>query len=370
MKTFSWFFRESGRGKRTADGVGTTCKRTADGIVATINTHNKALLMTEKRVHKLRANCFYELMNKYQENSLSFCFDLQKVQVLPKTTIQDAYYSRQISLYNFCVVDVQAKNTIFYSWIELKSGRGAVEICSALYSFLIELDIPDHFGDDWMTVPELEWYNRVINDSRSNVREVNENCEHRDDDNESCQCLEQDIAFNNRTTVGPAAENLNSELSYEYVIPMCLTSSQNTLLTNQTKILEQLNSIQNVQTTTIQKIASLSVQLDHAMVQINNLSQNLQVTPLSACKSSPSNTAFYIKPFETVQQLDELELELSNSANRQQKKAIVLCYFRWWQSVEEKDHERRNDYETSENVDSNIDENENTEEEDEDHERD
>lgn len=146
----------------------------------------------------------------------------------------------------------------------------------------------------------------------------------------------------NATAVRPAAENLNSEVSYEYIIPMCsetnvnvenletLMTGQNALLTNQSKILEQLTCMQNIQSTMIQKIASLSVQLSHAVVQISNLPQNLQVTPLSACKSSPDNTAFNIKPIETVQQLDELELELSNSVNRQQKKS-VLCNFRWWQ---------------------------------------
>ncbi|KAJ2942137.1 hypothetical protein O0L34_g11050 [Tuta absoluta] len=144
----------------------------------------------------------------------------------------------------------------------------------------------------------------------------------------------------NTTTVGAPTENLNTEVSYEYVIPMCnnednvnvdnletLITGQNTLLVNQTKILEQLNFIQNVQATTIQKIASLSVQLDHAMIQINNLPQNLQVTPLSACKSSPSNTAFDIKPIETVQQLDQLEQGLSDSANRQQKKKLYSVIF-------------------------------------------
>lgn len=80
----------------------------------------------------------------------------------------------------------------------------------------------------------------------------------------------------------------------------------------------------------MQKIASLSVQLDDTLIQINNFFQNgdSQISSLSACKSNnPSNTVFSMKPIETVQQLEELELELANSAIRQQKKQLYSVIF-------------------------------------------
>ncbi|XP_045504864.1 uncharacterized protein LOC123701432 [Colias croceus] len=102
----------------------------------------KQILMVEKRVHKLRANAFYQYMKDEVEGSISFCFDLQQVQPLPRTPIQDAFYSRQVSLYNFCIVDLKSKKPTFFTWNETQASRGSVEIGSALYTYLNGLDIP------------------------------------------------------------------------------------------------------------------------------------------------------------------------------------------------------------------------------------
>ncbi|CAG4990204.1 unnamed protein product [Colias eurytheme] len=97
----------------------------------------KQILMVEKRVHKLRANAFYQYMKDEVEGSISFCFDLQQVQPLPRTPIQDAFYSRQV-----CIVDLKSKKPTFFTWNETQASRGSVEIGSALYTYLNGLDIP------------------------------------------------------------------------------------------------------------------------------------------------------------------------------------------------------------------------------------
>ncbi|CAH2101231.1 unnamed protein product [Euphydryas editha] len=74
-------------------------------------------------------------------DSLTFCFDLQQVQPLPRTPIQDAFYARQISLYNFCVVPMDSRKPKFYQWSEDISGRGFVEVGTALLHYLNELDL-------------------------------------------------------------------------------------------------------------------------------------------------------------------------------------------------------------------------------------
>lgn len=46
--------------------------------------------------------------------------------------IQDAFYSRQISLYNLWFVNMSAVHPVFFTWDETQSGRGATEVGSAL----------------------------------------------------------------------------------------------------------------------------------------------------------------------------------------------------------------------------------------------
>lgn len=132
--------------KLPSSDVCSTCLLWKNKIKNEKGSNKKQMLMVEKRVHSLRANAFYGLMRLNVENSISFCFDLQKVQPLPKTPIQDAYYSRQISLYNLCVVGVDAKNPQFYTWLETQSGRGSLEVGSAIFSHLMNMKIPSNIN--------------------------------------------------------------------------------------------------------------------------------------------------------------------------------------------------------------------------------
>lgn len=100
--------------------------------------------ITELLVHRMRAKKFYTLMNEEaQTNTVTLCFDLMQNQVLPKTAIGEAYYSRQLYQYFFGVVhhkggeQLQGKEEVkFYSWGENEAGRGANEIASCLYHYL------------------------------------------------------------------------------------------------------------------------------------------------------------------------------------------------------------------------------------------
>ncbi|CAG4961110.1 unnamed protein product [Colias eurytheme] len=107
------------------------------------DNEKKQLYMTELRVHKLRANAFYAHLKKNEPNSISACFDLQQVQSLPRTPIQDAFYARQLSLYNFCIVPLDSRNPIFYTWDESQSARGSTEVGSAVYNYLKGLTLDE-----------------------------------------------------------------------------------------------------------------------------------------------------------------------------------------------------------------------------------
>ena len=55
-------------------------------------------------VHRRFANQFYRELNN-TENATTLCFDMMENLVLPKTSIGQAFYSRQLYLYVFCVVN-------------------------------------------------------------------------------------------------------------------------------------------------------------------------------------------------------------------------------------------------------------------------
>ena len=121
--------------------VCSTCTQLRNKIMSSEDGRMKQQLMTEMRLHKLRASAFYNLLRETREvgDSTSFCFDLQQVQPLPKTPIQQAYYSRQIGFYCFCCVPLDCRNPTFYTWSEEQAGRGSNEIGSAILDYLKNL---------------------------------------------------------------------------------------------------------------------------------------------------------------------------------------------------------------------------------------
>ncbi len=118
-----------------------TCTRLKYELQCAKN-EDQRIKRTELRVHKLRANSFYEIMKEAQslENAKVIIFDLQQVHPLPKTPIGDAFYTRQIAFYTFCCVSPHSRDPTFYTWTETQSGRGAVEIGSALLCHLQDQD--------------------------------------------------------------------------------------------------------------------------------------------------------------------------------------------------------------------------------------
>lgn len=94
---------------------------------------------------------------------------------------------------------------------------------------------------------------------------------------------------------------------------------QNVLLANQTQILEQLNTINKVQNTILQKIASFSEKVGDATFQ-NNAETDSQVTDFLEVRNTSSTGAFYFKPIANVEKLNELENQLSEENFRQKLK--------------------------------------------------
>lgn len=75
--------------------------------------------MIQKRVHKLRAKAFYDYIQENPQNAVSLCFEMQQVQALPKTPIQDSFCVRQVSLYNLCIVPLDSRDPKFTCGMKL-----------------------------------------------------------------------------------------------------------------------------------------------------------------------------------------------------------------------------------------------------------
>lgn len=117
--------------KSPASDVCSYCTLLTNVIKRVTNSSEKASKMAEKRIHKMRAKAFYKHLKADVPDSKTLCFDLQQIQPLPKTQIQEAYYSRQIGFYALCIADTATNKPDFFTWTEEQAGKGSAEVSSA-----------------------------------------------------------------------------------------------------------------------------------------------------------------------------------------------------------------------------------------------
>ena len=107
-------------------------------------------MQTELNIHEKRANAFYELIRHSNEQEITFSFDCQKNQPLPKIPNQSAYYLCQLYLYNFTIClgnskEPQGKDKTFsYVWLENEYRKGSNQIASALHHRLMSTDLTNY----------------------------------------------------------------------------------------------------------------------------------------------------------------------------------------------------------------------------------
>ena len=108
------------------------------------NSNQRQKLITEFRLHKLRAKRFYEELRSSRDGEVTVCFDMEQNQPLPKLSVSEVFYSRQVWIYNLTVMikeDHQGQdNTRIFTWLETEAGRGANEVSSAVLDFITWLD--------------------------------------------------------------------------------------------------------------------------------------------------------------------------------------------------------------------------------------
>lgn len=126
-----------------------TCIQLKERIKTCTNQQEKQDLITEQRVHKLKARAFYDILKQENEGEITMSFDCQKNMVLPKIPDQSAYYSRQLYIYNFTICVGSSKtqqhcnNTFIYTWTEDLRSKGSNEIVSAVHNRLKNCDLTD-----------------------------------------------------------------------------------------------------------------------------------------------------------------------------------------------------------------------------------
>lgn len=116
-----------------------TCMRLENLIRHEKNEGKKGELESEWSRHKKKANVFFDKLREEKPEELLLSYDCQKNLLLPKVPDQEAYYRRQLYLYNFTIcegvstADRSTSNTFSYVWTEEQYGKGSIHIASALY---------------------------------------------------------------------------------------------------------------------------------------------------------------------------------------------------------------------------------------------
>jgi len=80
---------------------------------------------------------------------LTFAFDLQKTKPLPYLNTNEAYYKRQLSVYNCGIHDCGASRGYFHMWHEATASRGPAEIASCLWHWLQSIHTERSIPTDW-----------------------------------------------------------------------------------------------------------------------------------------------------------------------------------------------------------------------------
>ena len=84
--------------------------------------------------------CFSKDQQCKEQGFLCASFDMQKVLNTPCGESMLLYYSRKIAVYNFTVYESSTKHGYCFLWDETQGKRGANEICTALFKYLLITD--------------------------------------------------------------------------------------------------------------------------------------------------------------------------------------------------------------------------------------
>ncbi|KAJ8875366.1 hypothetical protein PR048_023261 [Dryococelus australis] len=116
-----------------------TCCQLEIKISAERSKPEKTNLTLQLKVHKKRAEVFYQILREEMESNITFSYDCEKNLALPKIPDQATYYARQLYLYNSTICQGSSKssqtkdNTFCSVWTENEFSKGSNQIASAIH---------------------------------------------------------------------------------------------------------------------------------------------------------------------------------------------------------------------------------------------
>ncbi|CAG5003198.1 unnamed protein product [Parnassius apollo] len=128
--------------------VCSVCLQYAEKIKGARDNRTKIDLMIQLRVHKKRAQTFFNYLKEDSPNVFILSYDCQKNMPLPKITDQNTYYSGQIYFFDFTIVAGSSKSqlnkdsTFAYLWTEDRFPKDSNLIASAIYHRLNATTFP------------------------------------------------------------------------------------------------------------------------------------------------------------------------------------------------------------------------------------
>ena len=130
-----------GFGRPSKDVCGTCLKFRIELKDPEISDQDKRRKTVMQMLHRRRGRQFYDTLNAVND-SFTVCFDIMENLVLPKSSIGQAYYSRQLYLYVFGVVrhrgalTNQTKDDIhLFVWSECDNKKDSNMVASALHYY-------------------------------------------------------------------------------------------------------------------------------------------------------------------------------------------------------------------------------------------
>lgn len=129
-----------------------TCDELQMKLTAATTEEGKALASSQIADHHRKANAAYSEKNEDKEKSKNSggkmvvaTFDLQQCLPTPSIPTGQIFYSRQLWTYNLTVHNCTTGRSINHMWHEAIAARGANEIGSAVYDFVLSLpDTVEH----------------------------------------------------------------------------------------------------------------------------------------------------------------------------------------------------------------------------------
>jgi hypothetical protein len=107
-----------------------------------LNERAVMVAMAELNVHKKRAKKFYtsiqevEKLCKDKSDVMGLSFDFMQNISLPCIPVQEIFYYRQLSVFNFCIKNFKTNESRFYLYHDGIASKGPNETCSFLYDYI------------------------------------------------------------------------------------------------------------------------------------------------------------------------------------------------------------------------------------------